>query len=250
LRGDEIGKQVRSGQMGSNRISLCLPGGRFRQGQVGIAMTRFGHVGWRAAAVMVAFAGTATLAVTLTRAPGRSLAAASSANTSCPTSVLRASLGRAGTAGTAGPVTGTPSAGGTYFALEFTNVSHQVCSLFGYPEVSAYVIRSTSASQAGGPGSADSLGGVAIHDPLVQPRSVRLEPGETAQSWLRIAGTGSSKPRACRPDIAGELRVTLPHQGLSAFVPVHIPVCSAEGHVSLSVQALQARSGISGYTVP
>ncbi len=107
------------------------------QGQMGIAMTRFGHVGWRAAVVMVAFAGTAALAVTLTRAPARSQATPT-ANISCPSSVLRASLGQAAAANT---VTGTPPAADAYYALEFTNVSHQVCSLFGYPEVSAYVTR-------------------------------------------------------------------------------------------------------------
>ena len=32
-------------------------------------MNRYGHIGWRVAAVITAFAGTAVLAVTLTRAP-------------------------------------------------------------------------------------------------------------------------------------------------------------------------------------
>jgi hypothetical protein len=48
---------------------------------------------------------------------------------------------------------------------------------------------------------------------------------------------------------AEELRVTLPSQGRPAFVPAHIPVCSKKGHVSLSVQAIQARPGVPGYTV-
>jgi hypothetical protein len=47
---------------------------------------------------------------------------------------------------------------------------------------------------------------------------------------------------------AGELRVTLPRQGRSAFVPVHLPLCS-KGRVSLSVQAIQARPGVPGYTL-
>ena len=34
----------------------------------------------------------------------------------------------------------------------------------------------------------------------------------------------------------------------SPFVPAHIPVC-ADGHVSLSVQAIQARPGVPGYAV-
>ena len=48
---------------------------------------------------------------------------------------------------------------------------------------------------------------------------------------------------------AEELRVTLPRQDRPAFVPVHIPVCSQKGHVSLSVQAIQARPGVPGYTM-
>jgi len=47
---------------------------------------------------------------------------------------------------------------------------------------------------------------------------------------------------------AGELRITLPHQGRSAFVLVHIPVCSRKGRASLSVQAIQARPGVRGHT--
>jgi hypothetical protein len=111
---------------------------------MGIEMTELRHIGWRVAAVIVAFAGTAALAVTLTRVPERSQAALP-ANISCLTSGLRASLGLAGTTSA-----GTPAAGGTYYTLEFTNVSHQVCSLFGYPEVSAFVTRAAAASSPGG----------------------------------------------------------------------------------------------------
>ena len=214
---------------------------------MGIGMTGLGHIGWRVAAVIVAFAGTAALAVTLTRVPERPHAALS-ANISCPTSGLRASLGRAGTI-SAGP-TGTRAAGGSYYTLEFTNISHQVCSLFGYPQVSAFVTSQTAASPLGGPSPAGPLVSAAIHDPSVRPHPVRLTPGETAQALLRITDTGSSRPATCVRVTAGELRVTLPHQGRSAFVPVHIPVCSKRGHLSLSIQALQARSGISGYTMP
>ena len=87
-------------------------------------MTRYGQIGWRMAAV-VAFVGTAALAVMLTRAPIRSDAALSSEVTgaACPTSGLEAWLGLAR---------------GTYYTLEFTNVSHRACSLYGYPQVSAY----------------------------------------------------------------------------------------------------------------
>jgi hypothetical protein len=75
-------------------------------------MTRYGRVGWRVAAV-VAFAGTAALAVILTRAP-ISAQAARSPDVSCPTSGLQAQ-------------------GVADYTLEFTNVSHRTCRLYGYP---------------------------------------------------------------------------------------------------------------------
>jgi hypothetical protein len=209
-------------------------------------MTRYGHIGWRLAAVIVAFAGTAALAVILTRAP-ESSQAAPSPSASCPAAGLRASLGlgRAGTSST-----GVPLASGTYYTLEFTNVSRQACSLYGYPEVSAYTTSQTVAGQPGGNNPAGQLGSAAIRDTSVRPQQVRLEPGETAHSLLRVTETGSSQPATCLRVTAEELRVTLPHQRQSAFVPVHIPVCAKTGHVSLSVEAIQTRSGISGYTRP
>jgi hypothetical protein len=207
-------------------------------------MTRLGQVGWRAAVMIAAFAATAALAVTLTRAPARS-ASAPPGSAGCPTSVLRASVGQAGPAST-----GTSAAGGLYYMLDFTNVSDQVCSLYGYPAVSAYVTSQRGAGQPGEPSPAGALGGAAVHDPVIRPRSVRLAPGQTAQSVLRITGTGRLGPKTCRRDLAEELRVTLPDQGRSAFVPVRIPVCSPRQHLSLSIQALQARSGVSGYTMP
>jgi Protein of unknown function (DUF4232) len=226
--------------MGLNRISARLRGGNCRQRKVGIAMTGLGHIGWRVAVVIVAFAGTAALAVALTRAPERSQAALPA--TGCPTSGLRASLGLG--------QPGTRATGSTYYTLEFTNVSHQVCSLFGYPKVSAYVTSQPTASQPGGPSPAGPVGSAAIHDPSVRPRPVRLEPGETAQALLRITGTGSSRPATCVRVTTEELRVTLPHQGRPSVVPVHISVCSPKGHLSLTVQALQAQVRRLQYSMP
>jgi hypothetical protein len=210
-------------------------------------MTRYGQIGWRMAAV-VAFVGTAALAVTLTRAPIRSDAALSSDVTgpACPTSGLEAWLGL-GTAAIAGGGTGSvgtggmgmPAARGTYYTLEFTNVSHRACSLYGYPQVSAYTDSRTTG---------DQIGSVAIRDTSVRPKPVMLAPGATAHSVLWVGGTGGTRPAGCAQVTAEQLRVTLPRQGRSAFVPVHIPVCSERGHTSLSVQAIQARPGAPGYT--
>jgi hypothetical protein len=201
-------------------------------------MIRYGHIGWRVAAVVVAFVGTAALAVILTRAPDTSQAALS--NVVCPTSGLQTRLGL-GPSGTADAETATgdnrtQAAGDAFYTLEFTNVSHRACRLYGYPEVSAYV---------------DSqIGSAAIRDTSVRPQPVTLEPGATAHAVLQVAGAGRVRPAACDQVTAEKLRVTFPHQGRSAFVPIHIPVCSQKGRVSLSVQAIQARPGIPDHTMP
>ncbi len=195
-------------------------------------MTRYGQIGWRVVAA-AAFAGTAALAITLTRAPVRPAATLPvvAASHACPTSGLEAWLGLGSAA---------PGGGGTYYTLEFTNVSHRACSLYGYPEVSAYAYGRAAGAQ---------VGGTAIRDTSVRPRTVMLAPGATAHSVLRVMVTGSRRAASCTQVTVERLRVTLPHQGRPAIVPVHIPVCSGKGRPPLSVQAIQARPGVPGYTM-
>ena len=203
-------------------------------------MTRYGQIRWRLAAV-AAFVGTAALAVALTRAPasdGVSLSSDVSPRV-CATSGLEAWLGL-GTAATGGTgETGIRPAAGTYYTLEFTNVSDRACSLFGYPEVSAY--RDTP--KVRGP-----IGSAAAHDTSVRPKPVMLAPGATAHAGLRV--TVSAQSAICVQVTAEELRIALPRQARPAFVPAHIPVCSQKGQVSLSVQAIQARPGVPGHIAP
>jgi len=196
-------------------------------------------------AAIVAFVGTAVLAIGLTRAPARSDASLSYGlpGRACPTSGLEAWLGlgaaSAATAarpGSAGPPGAYPGHE-IYYTLEFTNVSDRTCSLFGYPEVSAY----RDSPAASGP-----IGGTAIRDTSVRPKPVMLEPGATAHAVLRVAG--DTEPAGCTEVTAEELRITLPRQARPSFVATHIPVCSQRGHASLSVQAIQARPGIPGYS--
>jgi Domain of unknown function (DUF4232) len=194
-------------------------------------------------AAIAAFVGTAVLAITLTRAPANSDASLSYrlSGRVCPTSGLEAWLGLGGASGAGGnsPGNAGPPAAypghETYYTLEFTNVSNRTCSLFGYPQVSAY----RASPAAGGP-----IGGTAIRDTSVRPKPVMLEPGATAHAVLRVAG--DAEPAGCAEVTAEELRITLPRQARPSLVPAHIPVCSLRGHVSLSVQAIQARPGIPG----
>jgi hypothetical protein len=194
-------------------------------------------------AAVAAFIGTAVLAITLTRAPANSDASLSYGLSGrvCPTSGLEAwlGLGAAGAASRASPGNAGPPGAypghEAYYTLEFTNVSNRTCSLFGYPEVSAY----QDSPAAGGP-----IGGTAIRDTSVRPKPVMLEPGATAHAVLQVAG--DTAPAGCAEVTTEELRVTLPQQGQAALVPARIPVCSQRGHASLSVQAIQARPGIPG----
>jgi Protein of unknown function (DUF4232) len=208
---------------------------------MGSAVTKYGHIAWRVVAV-VAFAGTAALAVTLSHAPARPDHAALSSNLTqspCGRSGLEAWLGLAQTAesGTRSRLEPT----GTSYTLEFTNVSARVCRLYGYPEVSAY-----AGDQTGG----TPIGSAAAHDTSVRPRPVTLAPGQTAHSVLRVTSTGTFQPTACVQVTAVELRVSLPDQVRPAFVPIHLPACSKKGPEFLSVQAIQSRPGIPGVPVP
>jgi Protein of unknown function (DUF4232) len=188
-------------------------------------------------AAVAAFVGTAALAVALTRAPaqdGVSLSSDVSARV-CATSGLQAWLGLGAATATATGATGIRPAQGTYYTLEFTNVSDRACSLFGYPEVSAYL----DSPKARGP-----IGSAAARDTSVRPKPVMLAPGATAHAELRA----TVQPANCAKVTAEELRVALPRQDRPAIVPVHITVCSQKGQVSLSVQAIQARPGVPGNT--
>lgn len=197
-------------------------------------MTRYGHIASRIVAV-AAFAGTAALAVALTHAPSRPDQATLSSNMTsgpCAASGLRAWLGLA--SGGVGK--------GTIFTLEFTNVSARTCSLYGYPQVSAY-----AGSQAAG----TQIGSAAVHDTAVRPRPVMLTPGATAHSVLLLTGTESFQPTACAQVTAPELRVFLPEvrQG-PVLMPIRFAACSKKGPAFLTVQAIQPRPGIPGFTMP
>jgi hypothetical protein len=210
-------------------------------------MTRYGHITWHVIAVL-AFAGTAALAVTLTRVPERPAGAALSSSLApspCPTSVLDAWVGLGATESTSIPDNGHHLQGDiTYYTLEFTNVSARTCSLYGYPEVSAYAGSAVTGTQ---------IGSAATYDPAVRPRPVMLAPGATAHSVLRVSGPGQFQAGTCARVTAPELRVLLPGQGLQgrpAFVPITLPACSKPGPKFLSVQAIQPRPGIPGFALP
>ncbi len=209
-------------------------------------MNRYGHIGWRIAA-LVAFAGTAVLAVILSRGPA---AGDPAANPACAASGLQAWVGLGGTApATTSRPAQTPhgirTMDDTYYTLEFTNVSTRSCRLYGYPGVSAYADTQVARGRA-----PVQVGGDAVRDTSVRPQSVMLAPGATAHAVLRVAQTSSLQGATCAEVTAEELRVSLPDQDRPAVVPIRIAACAKPGDAFLTVQAIQARPGIPGYTMP
>jgi hypothetical protein len=176
--------------------------------------TRYRRYVLRLVAV-AAFAGTAALAVVLTRVPVRaSLAAAED---------LACTATRISIAADGGVV---PT-----YTLEFVNISHRTCVLYGYPVVAAYA----GARQVGSPATLDTS---------VRPRTVTLGPGDAAHATLRYTGTTRFGAAICRQVTASWLRVYPPHQAGAMFVRWRVPACSRRGPHFLTVAAIQPRSGI------
>jgi hypothetical protein len=143
--------------------------------------------------------------------------------------------------GVAGVPPGAPRVGATsspradtYYTVEFTNISRQTCSLYGYPDVWAY----TGDRQVGSP---------AVPDMSVRPSTVTLAPGATAHAVLRYTATTKFEASACRQVAAQELRVYPPNSHGVVVVRVSISACSRKGPGFLSVQPVQPRAGVPGF---
>ena len=192
------------------------------------------RVAWRMAAA-VAFAGTAALAVTLTRGAPSPVSLISARDTGpagphaagvsrCAPSGLDISIASRGAARVVAAHTAT-------IPVDFTNISGAACTLSGYPQVSAYL--------AGG----GQVGNAAVLDRSVSAQRVMLAPGATAHAAV-VESVPSGR---CSPVAATGLRVVLPGQDVPRYVRHAITACSAAGHkapVFLSVRAVQPGAGV------
>src|SRR5713226_344144 len=138
----------------------------------------------------VSGAAVTVAAATVTGAGAASRAPAAPAP-ECATSALQVWIGQ-------GP--GEAAAGSTYYPLEFSNVSHRTCDLFGFPGVSAQ----TSGAQ---------VGHAAARDHRFAPATVVLAPGQTAHALLQV--TDVSVLGNCKAVGAGGLRIYPPDRTAS-----------------------------------
>ena len=119
---------------------------------------------------------------------------------------------------------GNGAAGTIYFPLEFTNLSHHTCYLYGYPGVSALDF------------NGHQLGSPADWGSLVGAHTVNLAPGTTAHTLLGFHDVVVSTEPGCGPvKLAVDLRVYPPGQRSATDAAFAIQVCSHVGPVYLSV---------------
>jgi Protein of unknown function (DUF4232) len=120
---------------------------------------------------------------------------------------------------------GNGTAGTSYYPLEFTNLSHHTCYLYGYPGVSAL---GRNGSQLGSPADWGSLRGARI---------VNVAPGATAHTLLGyhdvLVGT---EPGCHQVSSAVELRVYPPGQRSATDAAFSFEVCSHRGPIYMSIQ--------------
>jgi len=125
---------------------------------------------------------------------------------------------------------GGGTAGHTYYPLEFSNISHSSCSLYGYPGVSA--MSSNGHQIAGGAGRNSTPHG-----------TVTLAAGATAHAIFSIADWGAICSTAVN---AAGLRVYPP--GLTRSWTIEFPFQACASTSVLNVGPVRAGVGVPGYT--
>jgi hypothetical protein len=177
-------------------------------------ITRFRRTAAAAAAVLVLGTGGAAWAVSSASA---STTAASIGK--CSASDLAVSVDADSVDGTAGT---------TYFNLEFTNISHSACALFGYPGVSALN------------GNLNQIGKAAERNNNLPYTDVILAPDHTAHGDLGYHDIIVDP--ACKPKAAFELRVFAPNDTVAKHAFFPLDICTV-GQTTLSVSRVEAGAG-------
>jgi len=125
---------------------------------------------------------------------------------------------------------GDGTLGSVYYQLEFSNVGHATCSLYGYPGVSADNIHGT---QVGKPATHGGGRVLAV-----------LAPGQTAHVVLRVVDAGAV---CAHPQNASGLKIYAPGQTAWEFIGLATQGCP--GKSVLHVDSVHPGAGIPGYTI-
>jgi hypothetical protein len=176
------------------------------------------HASTAARRILAAAAVTCAAALVPTAAlaaPGHHAGPARTATPSCATSGLDVWLDTNGTSG----------ASHTGYKLNFTNLSGNTCTLFGYPGVSGVTLAGTQIGSAASRGSGT-------------PHTVTLANGATTHALVVITNTGVFPPSSCNAVTAAGMRVYPPNQTKSRVVPFPFSACSKSGTIYLSISTV------------
>lgn len=134
---------------------------------------------------------------------------------------------------------GNGSAGGSYYNLEFTNLSGHACTMSGYPGVSAVNLDGHQLGSAASRNSTHAAKVVTLSGVTTKAGFPSLGTNVTATVVLKITDVGVYSPSTCRYVTAAGLRVYPPGQTSSKVVPFPFAGCSRTGAIYLNVEAIQ-----------
>jgi hypothetical protein len=127
------------------------------------------------------------------------------------------------------------AAGTAYFQLEFTNLSHTACTLFGFPGVSA---RASNGKLLGNP---------ARRDDAVAAQTVRLRPGATGYALLEYSDVVTSNCPSKNKVTAAYLLVYAPDQTVADTAFWSLTACTAPGQKNfLRIRVIAPGIGVRG----
>lgn len=112
---------------------------------------------------------------------------------------------------------GDAAAGSRYRPLLITNVSGKGCTLQGFPGVS--YVAGDDGHQVGNPASREGTEGDAV----------KLADGETAAADIQFVNVHNYDPSVCKPTPVRGLRIYLPQETASSFVPAPGTGCAGTG---------------------
>ncbi len=159
-------------------------------------------------------------ATPVTPATGAASPTAAAAAPACPTRSLGLRLGLA-----------QGAAGSTFQVIDFTNISHAPCTLYGYPGVSL------------GSGKPVKQIGLAAAESHATPRKlVMLAPGAVANAVLQIVHAVNFPAAKCHLVTADYLQIYPPNQTTPAYLRYSSQACAKPVQI-LTVSVVQAGSG-------
>jgi hypothetical protein len=124
------------------------------------------------------------------------------------------------------------AAGSTFTELDFTNISHTACTLYGYPGVSF----------TGGAAHRTQIGAAANQNGATPRQLITLAPGAVAGAELRIVDARNFPIASCNTVTAHYLRVFPPNQLAPLYLALTTPTCSNTTQI-LTVSAVRAGAG-------